>query len=81
MKISPVNQGDFDRRTLQFLRRGQSPESAAENNDPVFFSHRFSPERNLDQPSIISSIMSCPALMRGTCAAIPAFSVSALVLA
>jgi hypothetical protein len=43
MKISPVNQGDFDRRTLQLLCRSQSAESAAENNDPVFFSHRFSP--------------------------------------
>src|SRR2546429_2435031 len=43
MKISPVNQGDFDRRTLQLLCHSQSAESAAENNDPVFFSHQFSP--------------------------------------
>src|SRR5882762_7626112 len=79
MKISPVNQGDFDRCTLQFLCRSQPAESAAENNHPVFFSHRFSPERNLDQPSIISPIGSCPALMRRTCVTIPVFSVNALV--
>ncbi len=41
MKISPVNQGQFDRRALQFLRRSQSAEPAAENDDTMLLSHPF----------------------------------------
>ena len=47
MKISAVNQGDFDRSALQLLRGGESAKSPAENDDSMFLPHSFSPERNL----------------------------------
>src|SRR5216683_1601498 len=75
MKIAPVNHRNFDRCALQFLSRSQSAESAPKNDDPVLFPHRLSPENNLIQATIISSIANCPALVRGTCAAIPVLSV------
>jgi hypothetical protein len=56
MKIAPVNQRDFDGRALQLLRGSQSAKSAAENDDSMFLVHApCSPERNLAEPSIISS--------------------------
>jgi len=75
MKIPPVNQGNFDRRALQLLRGSQSAESAAENDDSVFVSHSFSPERNLDQPNIISSTVIFSPLMHRIRRRIPRFFV------
>src|SRR5260370_20852921 len=74
MKIAPINHGNFDRRAIQFLSRSQSAESAPKNDDAVLFPHRLSPENNLIQATIISSIANCPALVGGTCAAIAVFS-------
>src|SRR5713101_4455808 len=75
MKISPVNQCDFDRRALQLLRGGQPAESAAENDDSMFFPHSFSPKRNLGKPSIISSTVIFSRLMRRIRWQIPTFIV------
>jgi len=75
MKISPVNQSNFDRRALQLLRGGQPAESAAENDDSMFFPHSFSPKRNLVKSSIISSTVIFSRLMRRIRWQIPTFIV------
>jgi hypothetical protein len=73
MKIPAINQRDFNRRALQLLCGSQSAESAAENDDSMFFPHSFSPKRNLIKPSIISPTMILSRLMnriRGRIAAL-----------
>src|SRR5258708_3963715 len=45
MKIPAIDQRDIDRRTLQPLRCCQPAESAAQNDDPVFFSHPLAPKK------------------------------------
>jgi hypothetical protein len=81
MEISPVKQCDFERSPVQLLRGRQSAESAAENDDSVFFPHSFSPERNLIESSIISLIADCAVLMRGICPAMQVLSLAVLARA
>jgi hypothetical protein len=55
VEVSPVYERDFDRRAFQVLSGSQPAESAAENDDSMFFAHaQHSPERNLAHSGIIS---------------------------
>ena len=81
MKIPAINQRDFDRRALQFLRGSQSAESAAKNNDSMLFVHaRRSPERNLTRSGIISFTVIFSRVMRGVGLRIPGLFVAFSVL-
>src|SRR5260370_18251863 len=76
MKSAPSNGSDVNRSAFQLLRRGEPAQSAAKNDDPVFFPHSFSPVHNPVQPCIISSIVNYPALIRGACSTTQSFPFS-----
>jgi len=81
MKIPAINERDFDRRALQFLRGSQSAESATKNNDSMLFVHaRRSPERNLTRSGIISFTVIFSRVMRGVGLRIPGLFVAFSVL-
>jgi hypothetical protein len=71
MEVPAIDELDFHRSVLQFLRRNQSTESSAQYDDPMFLAHaRQSPKRNPPEAVIISRIMDCRDLMPTGAAAI-----------